>query len=533
MMTSKIVMGALAGATALALGACGGESSKPEAPRPNVLWIVWDTVRADRLGVYGYDRPTTPNLDAWAKDARVFDDCISPGSWTVPSHASMFTGLLPSEHGAEHGAETLDDKLVTIAELLSADGYRTFSWTANPHISSAENATQGFQVQQHPWDKAVEERAREIYDAKLATFPADSEQRRRGEREANSAWVLKAAGELAKEGLVEWLGKRDEKRPYFAFLNYMEAHRPLISAREHREAVMTPEEVEASYNSEIDWKETWGYCFNLVDVPERDLELLARSYDAGIRELDALFGELMRSLEAAGALENTIVVLTADHGEHLTEHHLLDHQYSVAQVLVRVPLIVRYPARFAPGREPRPVMSMDLFPTLLELVGIDAPRAGVGHARSLLDPAAKRARITQYTKPFERPLISARKEHPDHDLSSRERGLLSIVDQPWKLVQEIGGVARLYELSQDPYETRDVGELHPDVLARMRKQLAGVLKSIRPIGAADAREKSLEHLRMLADLGYADVEEDEAAPQAPAKSGEAADPKRPETPPKR
>lgn len=531
MKTSKIVMAALAGAMALALGACGGEPSKPEAPRPNVLWIVWDTVRADRLGVYGYDRPTTPNLDAWAKDARVFEDCISPGSWTVPSHASMFTGLLPSEHGAEHGSETLDDDLVTIAELLSADGYQTFSWTANPHISSAENATQGFQVQQHPWDKAVEKRAREIYDAKLATFPADSEQRRRGEREANAAWVLKAAGELAREGLVDWLGKRDEKRPYFAFLNYMEAHRPLISAREHREAVMTPEEVEASYNSEVSWKATWGYCFNLVEVPEEDLHLLSRSYDAGIRELDALFGELMRSLEAAGALENTIVVLTADHGEHLSEHHLLDHQYSVAQVLVRVPLIVRYPARFAPGRETRPVMSMDLFPTLLELAGIEAPRAGVGHARSLLDPAAKRARITQYTKPFERPLVSMRKEYPDHDISVQERGLISIVEQPWKLVQEIGGVTRLYDLAQDPYETRDVGELHPTVLARMRKQLAGVIASVRPVGAAGSTERTEEQLRLLAALGYLDVEDEESSPRP--SSAKDKDPKGPQTPPKR
>ncbi len=497
---------AFAALCAFGLPACGG--GEPAAPRPNVLWIVWDTVRADRLGVYGYQRPTTPNLDAWARDARVYDDCISPGSWTVPSHASMFTGLLPSEHGAEHGSEWLDDKLVTIAELLRDSGYQTFSWTANPHISREENSTQGFETQQHPWDKPVEERAREIYESKLATFPADSEQRRRGERQANSAWVLKAAGELAQEGLSSWLNQRDAKRPYFAFLNYMEAHRPLISARRHREAVMAPEQVEASYNAEIDWNSTWGYCFGLVDVPDESLELLSGSYDAGIHELDSLFGDLMRALEAQGALENTIVVLTADHGDHLSEHHLLDHQYSVAQVLVRVPLIVKYPPRFAPGRESRPVMSMDLFPTLLELAGVEAPRVGVGHARSLLDPAERRARITQYTKPYERPLISTRKLYPNHDISSFERGRVAIVDKPWKLVQHLGGPTELFNLDSDPYETRNVAGENAAVLERMRKQLVGVLKSVRPIGAGVAGERSAEHLRMLAGLGYADVEED-------------------------
>ncbi len=494
---------AVTGLGAFGLVACSGD--KPAPPRPNVLWIVWDTVRADRLGVYGYEKPTTPNLDAWAKQARVYDDCLSPGSWTVPSHASMFTGLLPSEHGAEWGSEWLDDKLVTIAELLRDAGYQTFSWTANPHISRDENATQGFEVELHPWDKATEKRAREIYEAKLATLPADSEQRRRGEREVNSPWVLKAAGELAQVGLSDWLVKRDPQRPYFAFLNYMEAHRPLISSRRHREAVMSPEQVEASYGAEIDWRSTWGYCFGVVDVPEHKLELLSGAYDAGIHELDTLFGELMRTLEAQGALENTIVVLTSDHGDHLSEHHLLDHQYSVAQVLVRVPLIVKHPPRFAPGREARPVMSMDLFPTLLELAGVPAPRVGVGHARSLLDPAERRARIMQYTKPFERPLIQIRKDFPEHDISAFERGRVAIVDKPWKLVQQLGGPAELFDLDADPYETRDVADANPAVLERMRKQLMGVMKSVRPVGAGVAGERSEEYLAMLAGLGYADV----------------------------
>lgn len=508
-------------AAALLVASCGG-GEKQQAPRPNVLWIVWDTVRADRLGVYGYDKPTTPFLDEWAKGARVYEDCISPGSWTVPSHASMFTGLLPSEHGAEWDSEVLGDELTTIAELLQGSGYQTFCWTANPHVSKIKNATQGFEVEQHPWDPETIERAKQIFAEKLETFPPESEVRKRGADERQSAWVLKAAGGLADEGLNAWLAQRDESRPYFAFLNYMEAHRPLISPPEFREPFMTPEEVVASYAADIDWISTWSYCFGVTDLDPVRLDLLAKSYDAAIRELDALLRVLLAKLEASGALENTIVVLTSDHGEHLTEHHLLDHQYSVAQVLLRVPLIVHYPARFAPGRDARPVMSMDLFPTLLELAGVESPRIGVGHARSLLDPARSRARISQYTRAFPGPLKQARDKLPDVDVSRHERPLMAIVDRPWKLVEEVGGAARLYDVEKDPYETRDVSGEHPDVLERMRKQLRGVLRSVRTIGSGGAGENSEEMAKFLEALGYVDVEQnDSSATPAEKKPGEA------------
>jgi arylsulfatase A-like enzyme len=102
--------------------------------RPNVLWIMWDTVRADHLALYGYQGGATPNLDRWAADARVFENCLSTSGYTLPSHASMFTGLLPSEHCAHNDHTLLDDSYTTIAELLRSVGYRTYLYSANPHI---------------------------------------------------------------------------------------------------------------------------------------------------------------------------------------------------------------------------------------------------------------------------------------------------------------------------------------------------------------------------------------------------------------
>ncbi len=482
------------------VAACGDEP----APRPNIVFVVWDTVRADHTSLYGYARKTTPFLDEFAKNARVYDDCISAGSWTVPSHASMFTGLLPGEHGAQHGHEYLDDGFVTLAERLRDSGYQTFAWAANPHVSSEENFLQGFEVEQHPWDEASLERAIAIFKAKLPDSTATNEMRERADKRGESRWVVKAAGELGREGFLAWEAQRDKSRPFFAFFNYMEAHRPLIPPRKFREQLLTPAQVEATYATEFTWPETWAYCFGVHEYEHGELDVLRDVYDAALLELDALFAELVRSLEERGLADNTVIVLIADHGEHLGDGHLIDHQYSVAQALVHVPLVVRYPAKFAPGRETRPVMNVDVFPTLLELAQTDAPKLGVGAARSLLDPKERRPRLTDYSKPFPRVLESMRKSYPERDIARFERGAWSLVDRPWKLVQEPGGPSHLYDLAGDPHEERDVAAEQPAVVQRMKQGLDSLLGSVQPFSDGKPVPRSKEHEQRLGATGYAD-----------------------------
>jgi arylsulfatase A-like enzyme len=483
-------------AAALATGCGGGEPPRP----PNVLWVVWDTARADRTSLYGYQRPTTPFLEEWARSARVFEDCLSSSSWTVPAHASMFTGLLPVEHGAQHEHEYLASELETLAERLQRAGYQTFAWTANPHLGDEENFLQGFETKLHPWDEPQIERAWEILASKLP--PGAAELQRRADRGGEQRWLLKAAGELARESWSDWLDARDPGRPFLAFFNYMEAHRPLIPPRRFREALMPPREVERSYELEFPWSETWAYCFGLHEYSDEELAVLGGLYDAALLELDGLFAGLIGELERRGLDGETLVVLTADHGEHLGEHHLLDHQYSLSQVLLRVPLVLRYPPRVEPGRDRRPVMAMDLYPTLLELAGVDAPRAGVGHARSLLAPSERRARIGDYSRPFPRPLESMRKEHAGVDIGRFERGRYSLVEGSWKLVRQVGGGEALYDLASDPGETRDVSAEHPEILERMRKGLGSALRTAVPLAGGGARERSPELDALLRELGY-------------------------------
>ena len=134
----------------IAAAAISCASSRDAPDRPNVLWVVWDTVRADRTSLYGHDVSTTPHLDQWARGARVFEDAVSAGASTVPSHGSMFTGLLPTEHGVNNTHRVLDDRLTTIAERLGAAGYQTYLFAANPHISSPQNFAQGFDREVQP-----------------------------------------------------------------------------------------------------------------------------------------------------------------------------------------------------------------------------------------------------------------------------------------------------------------------------------------------------------------------------------------------
>ncbi|MCP3964239.1 MAG: sulfatase-like hydrolase/transferase [bacterium] len=192
-------------ALALALLVLSYAPAAETAPDPpNILWVVWDTVRADRLSLMGHTRATTPRLDAWAKGARVFENCLSTASSTLPSHASMFTGLLPSEHGANNHHRFLLDRFQTVAELLADRGYRTYLFAANPHVTRDTNLTQGFEAEEHPWSPGYEERALDILRRKVSPRDRSSELPRRLGSGDLGPWQVKATGALARQGLEAW-----------------------------------------------------------------------------------------------------------------------------------------------------------------------------------------------------------------------------------------------------------------------------------------------------------------------------------------
>lgn len=500
----RIGLGSIVLASASICSSCTAQQHH----KPNVLWIVWDTVRADHLGSYGYEQDTTPFLDQWAKDARVFENCLSTAGYTLPSHASMFTGLLPSEHCAHNGTRRLADDYVTIAELLRDAGYQTYAFSANPHVSAQGNLVQGFDTVLHPWSNELREEAVGILRRKLegdrsSEFAEHLRAYERGEREL-TIWHLKAAGQLAERATRSWLGTIDRNRPFFVFINYMEAHRPYIPPRSYRERRMTAEEVERSYGVDRSWTTTWEYTFGLRDYDEEELALTRATYDATLSELDDYLKSLLEKLEADGYLDDTIVILTSDHGEHLGEQHMLDHQYSLYQPLLRVPLVVHYPARFAAGRDSRPVVNYDLFPTLLELTGVEPSRGSSTHALSLLRPQDDRVRFAEEPKSSELGVRMIKEGHPEFDPAPWLRQLRSLVVGERKLIWATGGSRELFDLAADPLETHDLAGQQPEVALSMNGALEQYYAALAHCLPQEPVETPLtpEQRDILKGLGY-------------------------------
>lgn len=356
-------------------------ASKPADVLPNVVLIVFDALRVDRLGCYGYSRPTSPHIDAFAADAVQFDRVVSPGIWTEPAHASIFTGLYRSQHGVGWNRIWLDDRFLTLAELLRDRGYQTMALSNNPNVSPGTNLTQGFERFAEParlayWRRSV-----------LYHFAADVWAKGGSLGSLLGRWFIYDAGGHATSPLAaDLLQQRDTTRPFFLFVNYMESHSPYDPRRCYRTAFVQADDLGRSYRIDQDLEAVYEYMLVRKSVyTPRDLRILSDLYDARVREMDDCFAELMGVLAAGSDLDNTMVILTADHGENLGEHNLLGHQFCIYDTLIHVPLIVRWPRLLRPQRVDHVVQTHDLFPTVLGWVGLDVTQSAKVMPRSLAE----------------------------------------------------------------------------------------------------------------------------------------------------
>jgi arylsulfatase A-like enzyme len=407
----------------------------------------------------------------------------------------MFTGLLPSEHCTHNDHKRLDDRFTTIAELLRDAGYQTFLFSSNPHISAgARNFDQGFDQAERPFSPEWKDAAREHLRAKHGP----DEPLRQG----THAWSIARSGPIAKRAALRWLQTLDRSRPYFVFLNYMEAHPPYRPSLAARQRLMSPDQAKDSYRATGSWEATWEYTFGLRELPPEQIQAKGATYDATLTELDELFYDLLQSLEAGGYLENTVVVLTADHGEQLGEHHMFDHQYSLFDTVLRVPLVISDPSRFEPGRDPRPVSNLDLFPTLLEIADLPIPAGTRGV--SLLRPREQRVRIAEEPALTTIGIDLVRKRHRDWDPTSYQRRLRALVDARHKYIWASDGRHSLFDLASDPGEELDLIQRDPERASQLDRALAARVATFAPceLGAEVVSDDDPTERRLLEELGY-------------------------------
>lgn len=397
------------GGTALRARLAVGNHGAPPAGTPNVLLIIWDTVRGQNLSLLGYERATTPHLDRWAGRGTVFEQAMSTAPWTLAGHGSAFTGLHTQELGA--GWRTpLETTAPTLAEFLTGHGFHTGGFTANLIATSRETGlARGF--------AHYEDFPRTLETVYSSTLLGQRLQRWRPFFRGGMRLYPPRRAHQITNRFLDWSAERD--RPWFAFLNYFDAHDPYFP----------PDDYRTRFRSDN----------RMVD-----------KYDGAIHLLDSELDRLLRTLADRGVLDNTVVILTSDHGELFGEHGLRQHGNSLYIQLLRVPLVVWGPGVPAGGRVETPVSLRSIPVTVAELA---LPAAE--HAFS----ASSLTALWQDSAPVEPLLAGAPKgvNTPPHEPVTL--GNMSAVrDDALHYILNGDGRGELYDLATDPLEEHDLAD---------------------------------------------------------------------------
>jgi choline-sulfatase len=421
----------------------------PDRPT-NVILIVVDTLRADHLGFYGYDRPTSPELDEWASRGLVFEQALAPSPWTLPTFGSILTGLSPLQHGA--GARYQSEKkwrrspmsgeVATLPEILRRQGFTTGAIVNNPFLREHFGAARGF----------------DVYDYEKG-------------RQADTVVDL----------AQEWIAARQD-RPFFLMVHLIDPHLPYDA----------PESVAGKFGAvsspSLTTRGRKSIIEKLSDLTGAEREAIGIRYDEEVAFVDRELGRLLAFLEQQSLWERTLVVLTSDHGEELFDHGGFEHGHSMFQELLRVPLVFWGPGVEA-GRQALPVSLHDLTPTIVAAVGGTVPEglAGVSLWQDIRQGKGlpRRDFLAQNT------------------LWGRERQ--AVVAWPYKLILEPKSQwKQLFNLDVDPGETRNLVEDEPEIASALEKRLRERLLALESNRVEEGVALTPEMEEELRALGYLD-----------------------------
>jgi arylsulfatase A-like enzyme len=427
----------------------------PPAPNaPNVVLITLDTVRARSLSLQGYSRPTSPQLERISKRGVRFDLALVTAPWTLPSHASMFTGRLPHETSAGWSTP-LDESYPTLAEVLSKHGYATAGFVANlGYCNSATGLARGFaHYSQYPISVGQIIRSSTlgewIFNSCVRPLTNDRDLLNR-----------KSAAKINRDFLT-WIARNDQ-RPFFAFLNYFDAHEPFLPPEPFARTFGPKGRPETNANMVPEANSIWT---------EQEIQLERDAYDGAIAYLDHQIGLLFDELQRRGKLANTLVIITSDHGEGLNEHGVMGHGYSLYMPTLHVPLLILMPSRVPAGRTIHEVVSLrDLPATVMDLLKLkdevrfpgtslarywnESPEPGADSTDSILSELDLAPNL-----PASYPLAKG--------------NMKSLTEGPYHYIRNGDGSEELYNFAKDPDETNDLShsEKETQVLERFKARL--------------------------------------------------------------
>ena len=413
-----------------------------------VLYLI-DTLRADRVGLYGYERPTSPVMDALGEAGVVFERAYAMDSRTLGSVPSLLTSLNTPSHGMMGYGDNLAPEIVTLATEFRAAGYDTASFVTNMVAGEFSGLDRGFAHFHDAIKKQSDRKARR-------SFPARK--------------------------FFRWMDRIDAGRslPFFAYVHTAEPHRPYIA----------PDWYVALFEDDYQGHVT-GYFrgengFKDATDP-RDIAHVQALYDGEVRLADEALGRLIAGLEERGLRENTLIVVTSDHGEELKDHGHWNHGHSVYDELLRVPLIVSGPGVPAGRRVRELVQLVDVAPTILEMAGIRPPQAFEGESLRGLVTGSREEQL-------EGKAIFTRTTYPPLKAV--------VIEDQWKCIYEEGGAVELYDLEQDPGETHDLADVERERAAALFAKLRAWMDGTGQGRTAPRMELSEGDIEGLRALGY-------------------------------
>lgn len=497
--------------------------------RPNILLIVLDTLRRDRLTAYDSSLPTAPNLAEFAGRAYQFERAVAPAQWTIPAHASLFTGSYPGEHGVTQSISSLPASSATLAEIVRASGYRTAAFCNNALVGVLENGLQRGFTEFYNYASAVPHRPdaeRQPYLKREFLRWFRPHARRIGNEFARRdrlfaaalaplwtpIWTkyinFKGSTRDSITDLIDWLGAHEAggaDAPAFVFVNLMDAHLPYHPPRQALERV-APRIDNADrafmrrFNADA---AAWASPPEPPLTAEQQRALLAY-YDAEIVHQDDHLGRLLGYLRASGQLDNTVVIIAADHGEGHGEHHLFGHGFNVHQELVHVPLLMHVPGAGA-GRVTANISTRRLYHTILHLAGqIGDELEELTLTREMAGTASDDIAMSEAV-PVSTFLHVLEKRNPsviDRMALRETRRAVYVGDH--KLITRGDQIEALYDVAADPAEKRDLTLTRPEIAADLQRRIRDRIDNPnddpdRPAAYGDDDSAVLEHLRA---LGY-------------------------------